>query len=128
MDLLQLLSWMVFGLVAGGLAKLIMPGKDPGGCLVTILLGIAGALLGGLIATRLLGMGQVEGFNVRSLLLAVAGAVILLGIYRIIFGRTRRPAWTTEEEPGPARSEEQVPRPAGPEDESPAPPEAGGDS
>lgn len=87
---LEILSWMAFGLVAGGLAKLIMPGKDPGGCLVTILLGIAGALLGGYLAETLLGFGKVSGFGVRSLLVAILGAVLLLLLYRILFGWRRR--------------------------------------
>lgn len=86
MGALEIVSWMVFGLLAGGLAKLIMPGKDPGGCLVTILLGIAGALLGGYLAETLLGFGQVRGFGIRSLLVAILGAVLLLVLYRLIFG------------------------------------------
>jgi uncharacterized membrane protein YeaQ/YmgE (transglycosylase-associated protein family) len=80
------LSWIVFGLIAGGLAKMIMPGKDPGGCLVTILIGIVGAVIGGFIATRL-GYGGITGFNLGSMLLAVLGAVILLIIYRMIARR-----------------------------------------
>lgn len=84
------LSWILFGLIAGGVAKLLMPGKDPGGCLVTILLGIAGSLLGGLIATRLLGLGPVTGFDFRSLLTAIAGAVLLLILYRLLLVRRRK--------------------------------------
>lgn len=81
-----ILSWIVFGLIAGGLAKLIMPGKDPGGCLVTILIGIVGAVIGGYIGT-LLGYGGITGFNLWSMLLAVVGAVILLLIYRMVVKR-----------------------------------------
>lgn len=75
--------WILFGLVAGVLAKLIMPGKDPGGILITILLGVAGALVGGFVGTAL-GLGNVTGFNFWSLLLAVLGAILLLWIYRML--------------------------------------------
>ncbi len=76
-----ILSWVVFGLIAGALAKWIMPGDDPGGCLVTSGLGIAGAFVGGLIATQM-GWGKVDGFDVRSFGVAVLGALILLFVYR----------------------------------------------
>ena len=75
--------WILFGLVAGALAKLIMPGKDPGGILITILLGIAGAIVGGFVGTAL-GFGSVTGFDFRSMLLAVIGAILLLWIYRLL--------------------------------------------
>lgn len=78
-----ILAWIVLGLVVGVLAKLIMPGKDPGGFIVTILIGIAGAFLGGWIGT-MLGWGSVEGFDLRSLGLAIGGAIILLALYRAI--------------------------------------------
>lgn len=77
------LSWIVFGLIAGAIAKLLMPGKDPGGFIVTILLGIAGALVGGFIATAL-GFGSVDGFSIGSFFLAVLGAVLLLIGYRFV--------------------------------------------
>jgi len=76
-------SWIVFGLVAGILAKVIMPGRDPGGLIVTILLGIGGALVGGYIGTRL-GFGSVSGFDLRSLAISVGGAVLLLFVYRLL--------------------------------------------
>ncbi len=76
-------SWIVLGLVAGILAKVIMPGRDPGGLIVTILLGIGGALVGGYIGTRL-GFGTVSGFDLRSLAISVGGAVLLLFIYRLL--------------------------------------------
>lgn len=85
-----ILSWILFGLIAGGIAKLILPGKDPGGCLITIAIGIIGAMLGGLIGTRMLGFGTVTGFNVRSLLIAILGAVVLLLLYRLLVGGDRR--------------------------------------
>lgn len=78
-----ILSWIVLGLIVGALAKWIMPGKDPGGIIVTILIGIAGAFWGGFIASRL-GIGSVTGFNVGSLLIAIGGALILLYLYRLI--------------------------------------------
>ena len=76
-----LLSWLLMGLIAGALGKWIMPGKDPGGIVVTILLGIGGALLGGWIGS-LLGIGTVNSFSIGSILLAVGGALILLFLYR----------------------------------------------
>ncbi|MPZ21821.1 MAG: GlsB/YeaQ/YmgE family stress response membrane protein, partial [Luteitalea sp.] len=69
--------------VAGAIAKLIMPGKDPGGFIVTILLGVAGALVGGFIGTSL-GWGTVTGFNFVSMAMAVIGALLLLLIYRML--------------------------------------------
>lgn len=78
-----LIAWIVMGLIAGVIAKLLMPGRDPGGCIITCLIGIAGALLGGFLAT-LLGFGGVSGFDIRSALIAVIGAIILLLLYRLI--------------------------------------------
>ena len=78
-----IIYWIVMGLVVGVLAKLIMPGKDPGGVIVTILIGIAGAFVGG-FGGQVLGIGAVTGFNVMSLLLATGGAVVLLILYRVI--------------------------------------------
>jgi len=78
-----ILAWLVFGLVAGVVAKLIMPGKDPGGFIVTILLGIAGAFVGGFIGAQI-GFGDIAGFDLRSMGLAVLGAVLLLWGYRML--------------------------------------------
>ena len=78
-----MISWIVMGLVAGALAKWIMPGKDPGGIIVTILIGIAGAFVGGFIGT-LVGLGSVSGFDLVSMALAIGGAVILLYGYRLL--------------------------------------------
>jgi uncharacterized membrane protein YeaQ/YmgE (transglycosylase-associated protein family) len=76
-----LVYWILMGLIAGAVAKLLTPGKDPGGCIITILIGIAGALVGGFLAT-LLGFGGLTGFDLRSLVISILGAVILLAIYR----------------------------------------------
>ena len=82
-----ILSWIIFGLIAGALAKWILPGQnEPKGCVVTIILGILGAVVGGFIGTRL-GMGTVSGFNLSSFGLAVGGAIILLLIYGAITKR-----------------------------------------
>lgn len=78
-----ILTWIIFGLIAGVIAKLIMPGKDPGGFIITILLGVAGALVGGFIGSAL-GFGAVTGFNFGSLIVAILGAILLLWIYRVI--------------------------------------------
>ena len=78
-----IISWIVLGAIVGVIAKLIMPGKDPGGIIVTILLGIAGAFVGGYIST-VLGFGSVTGFNIVSLIIAVGGALVLLILYRVI--------------------------------------------
>ncbi len=74
-------SWLVLGLLVGVLAKWIMPGKDPGGLLVTIGIGIAGAFIGGFIASAV-GLGTVTGFNLGSLAIATGGALALLFAYR----------------------------------------------
>jgi uncharacterized membrane protein YeaQ/YmgE (transglycosylase-associated protein family) len=71
------------GLIVGVLAKFIMPGDDPGGIFVTILIGIAGAFVGGFIGSAI-GLGEVTGFNLGSLLLAIGGALLLLFVYRRI--------------------------------------------
>lgn len=72
--------WVLFGLIAGAIAKFLMPGKAPGGIILTILLGIVGAVVGGFIGTRL-GFGDISGFNLQSMLLAVGGGVLVLFLY-----------------------------------------------
>lgn len=76
-----ILAWIVLGLIVGIIAKAIMPGPDPGGFIVTILIGIAGAFVGGFIATSL-GLGSFTGFNLGSMVIAVLGAILLLFAYR----------------------------------------------
>jgi uncharacterized membrane protein YeaQ/YmgE (transglycosylase-associated protein family) len=78
-----MISWIVLGLVAGALAKWIMPGNDPGGLIVTMLIGIAGAFVGGFIGT-LVGLGSVTGFDLVSMALAIGGALVLLYGYRLL--------------------------------------------
>lgn len=78
-----ILSWILFGLIAGIIAKIIMPGKDPGGFIITIIIGVVGAFLGGFIASQF-GLGSVEDFSFRSFIIAVLGAILLLFIYRRI--------------------------------------------
>jgi uncharacterized membrane protein YeaQ/YmgE (transglycosylase-associated protein family) len=81
---MNILSWILVGLVAGIIAKLLMPGRDPGGCIITILLGIAGALLGGFLA-GLFGFGGITGFNFYTVIVAVLGSILILVLYRLVF-------------------------------------------
>ena len=76
-------AWIIFGLIAGVIAKLIMPGKDPGGFIVTIIIGILGAVIGGWLGT-FLGFGSVDGFNLGSFAVAVFGAIVLLVLFRLL--------------------------------------------
>ena len=79
-----ILGWIIFGLIVGALAKLLMPGKDPGGIIVTMLLGIVGALLGG-FAGRAMGLyGQNES---AGIFMSILGAIVILFIYRLMVGR-----------------------------------------
>jgi uncharacterized membrane protein YeaQ/YmgE (transglycosylase-associated protein family) len=84
--MIAVLSWIVFGLIVGALAKLVMPGDDPGGIIVTILLGVAGAMVGGLLGRALgfYGEGEVAGY-----IMSIVGAIVLLALYRMM---TRRRA------------------------------------
>ena len=95
---MNIIGWILFGLVVGAIAKFLMPGRDPGGWIVTILLGIAGSLIGGFIGQALFGYGRAvndtgdlsqPGF-LMSLVLAVFGAIVLLALYRLVKGRTTR--------------------------------------
>jgi len=96
--MIAIIGWIIFGLIAGLIAKAIMPGRDPGGAIITILLGIAGAIIGGFIGQALFGYGRTvndtgdlsqPGF-LMSLVLAVFGAIVLLALYRLVKGRTTR--------------------------------------
>ena len=81
-----IIGWIVLGLVAGLIAKAIMPGDDPGGIIVTMLIGIVGALVGGFIASAL-GIGDLdEFFDVSTWLVAIGGSLLLLALYRAVAG------------------------------------------
>jgi uncharacterized membrane protein YeaQ/YmgE (transglycosylase-associated protein family) len=85
-----ILGWIVLGLVVGALAKLIMPGDDPGGVVLTGVLGIVGALLGGFVGRALFGTGLGDFFDLRTWVLALVGSLVVLGIYRLVAGRRAR--------------------------------------
>jgi uncharacterized membrane protein YeaQ/YmgE (transglycosylase-associated protein family) len=81
-----IIGWIVLGLLAGAIAKAIMPGEDPGGIIVTMLIGIAGAIVGGLIASAL-DIGDLdEFFDIGTWLIAIGGSLLLLAVYRMIAG------------------------------------------
>jgi uncharacterized membrane protein YeaQ/YmgE (transglycosylase-associated protein family) len=84
---MSIIAWIVLGLIAGAIAKFLMPGRDPGGIFITIIIGIVGAIIGGFIG-QALGVGDVTGFNLPSLIIAVLGSIILLIIYRMVRGRS----------------------------------------
>lgn len=81
---MAILSWIVFGLVVGIIAKLLMPGRDPGGFIITILLGIAGALIGGFIGRAMGFYGPNES---AGWIVSILGAIILLALYRMLVRR-----------------------------------------
>ncbi|WP_406499698.1 GlsB/YeaQ/YmgE family stress response membrane protein [Streptomyces sp. NBC_00846] len=83
-----IIAWAVIGLLAGAIAKALMPGKDPGGCLITMLIGIAGGLLGGWLGKVIFGVHSINGFfHLSTWIAAVVGSVILLAIYRLVARR-----------------------------------------
>jgi uncharacterized membrane protein YeaQ/YmgE (transglycosylase-associated protein family) len=83
-----IIGWIVLGLLAGAIAKLILPGKDPGGIIITMLIGIVGALLGGFLASVLFDINvNDEFFDLATWVAAIAGALILLLLYRLFTGR-----------------------------------------
>ena len=81
------LAWIVVGLIAGILAKIAMPGPDPGGIILTVIIGVAGAVVGGLILNAILGRPGLTGFDLPTVLVATLGAILLLTLYRFV---TRR--------------------------------------
>ncbi len=88
---MNIIMWILFGLVAGAVAKLLMPGRDPGGWIITMLLGIAGSIVGGFIGSAVFGSaaGGGNNFSFANFAFAVIGAIILLAIYRLVVGRGR---------------------------------------
>jgi len=86
--MMGLLSWILMGLLAGALARFFLPGRDPLGCIMTIVTGVVGAIVGGFVAT-LLGFGGFQGFDVYSLIVATLGAVLFLLVVRIFRGGKR---------------------------------------
>lgn len=78
-----IISWIFLGLVAGALAKFIMPGKDPGGCLITVVLGVVGAMVGGFLGT-FVGLGKIESFDLGGIFIATVGAIVVLFVWRLI--------------------------------------------
>jgi uncharacterized membrane protein YeaQ/YmgE (transglycosylase-associated protein family) len=88
-----IIGWIILGLLAGLIAKAILPGDDPGGIIVTMIIGIVGALLGGFLAQVLFGNDTVdEFFDISTWLTAIIGSIILLLLYRVVVGRGRRRA------------------------------------
>ncbi|QJT81192.1 MULTISPECIES: GlsB/YeaQ/YmgE family stress response membrane protein [Kosakonia] len=79
-----ILAWILFGLIAGVIAKLIMPGRDGGGFILTCILGIVGAVVGGWLATTFGFGGDITGFNLHSFLVAVVGAIVVLAVFRLL--------------------------------------------
>ena len=79
-----IIAWIIFGLIAGIIAKLIMPGRDGGGFFLTCILGIVGAVVGGWLATMFGIGGSISGFNLHSFLVAVVGAILVLGVFRLL--------------------------------------------
>ncbi len=82
-----ILSWIIVGLIAGALAKLIMPGRDPGGIIVTMLIGIVGAIIGGFVVGLFVPGDLITGINVTTIIVATLGAILLLALYRWYVGR-----------------------------------------
>ncbi|MFI1567178.1 GlsB/YeaQ/YmgE family stress response membrane protein [Streptomyces sp. NPDC020490] len=83
-----IIAWIVIGLLAGAIAKALMPGKDPGGIIITMLIGIAGGLLGGFLGKVIFGVDSIDGFfDLSTWIAAVVGSVILLALYRLFTGR-----------------------------------------
>ena len=85
--MMNILSWIIVGLIAGALARLIMPGRDPMGIIATIVLGIIGSLLGGFVSMAIWRNNNTSAFQGSGLLLSILGAIIVLWIYRMVKSR-----------------------------------------
>ncbi|MBC6459120.1 GlsB/YeaQ/YmgE family stress response membrane protein [Actinomadura sp. HBU206391] len=85
---MSIIAWIILGLVAGMVARMLVPGKDPQGLVITTLIGVAGALLGGFLATQLFDVDGVQGFfNLSTWITAIAGAAVLLLAYHLVTGQ-----------------------------------------
>ncbi|MFD3883179.1 GlsB/YeaQ/YmgE family stress response membrane protein [Streptomyces microflavus] len=85
-----IIAWILIGLFAGIIAKVLLPGKDPGGIIVTILIGIVGGLLGGWLGKVIFGIDSIDGFfEISTWIAAIIGSMILLALYRLISGNRR---------------------------------------
>jgi uncharacterized membrane protein YeaQ/YmgE (transglycosylase-associated protein family) len=84
---MSILSWIFFGLLAGIVAKLLTPGRDPGGCIITMLLGVAGAFAGGFLYETFTDRSYAARFDLGSFVVAVLGAIVVLLVYRLLAGR-----------------------------------------
>lgn len=82
-----IIGWIVLGLIAGAIAKAIMPGKDPGGIFITLLLGVVGALIGGFVGSAIFGVGLKNFWSIQTWLVAIIGSIVVLAIYRAVAGR-----------------------------------------
>ncbi|CAM5566823.1 GlsB/YeaQ/YmgE family stress response membrane protein [Streptomyces atroolivaceus] len=82
-----IIAWIIIGLLAGLIAKALLPGKDPGGIIITMLIGIAGGLLGGWLGKAIFGVDSIDGFfELSTWIAAIVGSIILLVLYRVITG------------------------------------------
>ncbi|MBK3580760.1 GlsB/YeaQ/YmgE family stress response membrane protein [Streptomyces sp. NBC_01261] len=85
-----IIAWIIIGLLAGAIAKMLMPGKDPGGIIVTMLIGIVGGLLGGWLGKVVFGVDSIDGFfDISTWIAAIVGSFILLLVYRLVTGNRR---------------------------------------
>ncbi|MBK3575659.1 GlsB/YeaQ/YmgE family stress response membrane protein [Streptomyces sp. MBT65] len=85
-----IIAWIIIGLLAGAIAKMLMPGKDPGGIIVTMLIGIVGGLLGGWLGKVIFGVDSIDGFfDLSTWIAAIVGSLILLLVYRLVTGNRR---------------------------------------
>jgi uncharacterized membrane protein YeaQ/YmgE (transglycosylase-associated protein family) len=85
-----IIAWILIGLLAGAIAKLLLPGKDPGGIIITMLIGIVGGLLGGWLGKVIFGVDSIDGFfDLSTWIAAIVGSLILLVLYRVVTGNRR---------------------------------------
>ncbi|ARI52062.1 MULTISPECIES: GlsB/YeaQ/YmgE family stress response membrane protein [Streptomyces] len=88
---MSIIAWILIGLFAGAIAKALMPGKDPGGCLLTMVIGIVGGLLGGWLGKVIFGVDSIDGFfSLSTWIAAIVGSVIVLVLYRLVSGQRTR--------------------------------------